>query len=99
MYVLWTFLPKSRIRSYLARKLAMVLMLQVGILPKILPKLSSFFLVSSFIELLPLILSIPGVKSFLSERLSQDPLEKFLAATLQLTLTPTPFARTARNYV
>jgi len=41
------------------------------------------FSVSSFIELLPLIMSIPGVKCFLSERLSQDPLEKFFGCQRQ----------------
>ena len=35
------------------------------------------FLVPSFLELLPIVMSIEGAKSFLSEKLSQDPLEKF----------------------
>ena len=33
--------------------------------------------VKSLLELIPYLLSIPGVKVFLSERLSQDPLERF----------------------
>ena len=57
--------------------------------------------VSSLIELLPIIFFIPGVKSFLSDCLSQDPLEKFLAANgnvvvLQLTQMYITFVRIAR---
>ena len=35
----------------------------------------------SFIELVPSLLKIPRVKAFLSERISQDPLEKFWGAS------------------
>ena len=42
-----------------------------------------FFLVSSFLELLPYLFSIEGVNSFLSEKLSQDPLEKFFGCQRQ----------------
>ncbi len=31
----------------------------------------------SFIELVPYLFTVPGITSFLSERISQDPLEKF----------------------
>ena len=41
------------------------------------------FLVSSFLELLPYIFSIEGVKVFLSEKLNQDPLEKFFGCQRQ----------------
>lgn len=41
------------------------------------------FLVASFKELLPFLLSIPGVEYFLSEKLSQDPLEKFFGCQRQ----------------
>ena len=37
----------------------------------------TLFLVKSFVELVRYIFTIPGVKYFLSERLSQDPLENF----------------------
>ncbi|XP_019862720.1 PREDICTED: uncharacterized protein LOC109591422 [Amphimedon queenslandica] len=37
----------------------------------------------SFIDLIKFIFTIPGVKSFLSERLSQDPLEKFFGRQRQ----------------
>ena len=37
----------------------------------------AIFTVSSFVELLPFIFKIPGVTSFLTEKLCQDPLEKF----------------------
>jgi len=37
----------------------------------------------SFLELVPYILKIPGVKFFLSEHLSQDPLEKFFGCQRQ----------------
>jgi len=40
-----------------------------------------FVIVWSFLELVPYILKIPGVKYFLSEHLSQDPLEKILGAS------------------
>ena len=42
-----------------------------------------FSIVKSFIELLRYILRIPGVKFFLSERLSQDPLENFFGCQRQ----------------
>ena len=42
-----------------------------------------FSTVKSFIELLRYILRIPGVKFFLSERLSQDPLENFFGCQRQ----------------
>ena len=35
------------------------------------------YLVSSFLELIPLVFAIPDVKCFLSNRLCQDPLEKY----------------------
>jgi len=41
------------------------------------------FAVSSFVELVPLILSQPGVKYFLSEKLCQDPLEKLFGCLRQ----------------
>ena len=41
------------------------------------------FVVWSFVELVPFILKIPGVNFFLSERLSQDPLEKFFGCQRQ----------------
>ena len=41
------------------------------------------FLVSSFLELVPKIFKIEGVTSFLSEKLSQDPLEKFFGVQRQ----------------
>ena len=37
----------------------------------------SFFLVTSFVELTCMVLDMPGVKYFLSEKLCQDPLESF----------------------
>lgn len=37
----------------------------------------------SFVELVPYILKIPGVRYFLSEHLSQDPLEKFFGCQRQ----------------
>ena len=40
-------------------------------------------LVHSFLELLPYLFTIPGVKSFLSERISQDPLEKYFGRQRQ----------------
>ena len=42
-----------------------------------------FSIVKSFVELLRYILRIPGVKFFLSERLSQDPLENFFGCQRQ----------------
>ena len=41
------------------------------------------FLVSSFLELIPYLFKIKGVSSFLSEKLSQDPLEKFFGVQRQ----------------
>jgi len=35
------------------------------------------------VELVPFLLNIPGVKSFLSEHLSQDPLEKYFGMQRQ----------------
>ena len=43
----------------------------------------SHFAVSSFQELLPHIFSIKGLKAFLSEKLNQDPLEKFFGCQKQ----------------
>lgn len=40
-------------------------------------------LVKSFVELVKFIFTIPGVTTFLSERLSQDPLEKFFGCQRQ----------------
>ena len=39
--------------------------------------------VKSFVELVKYILQIPGVKFFLSERISQDPLENFFGCQRQ----------------
>ena len=39
--------------------------------------MSLFFPVKSFVQLVRYLFTLPGVKSFLSERISQDPLEKF----------------------
>ena len=39
--------------------------------------------VSSFVDLVKYIFTIPGVKEFLSERLSQDPLENFFGCQRQ----------------
>lgn len=41
------------------------------------------FLVHSFIELTKYIFNLPGVKLFLSERLTQDPLESFFGKQRQ----------------
>ena len=41
------------------------------------------FIVSSFLELLPYLFQIPGVTCFLSEKLSQDPIEKFFGCQRQ----------------
>ena len=43
----------------------------------------SYHIAYSFIDLIAYIFTIPGVKSFLSERLSQDPLEKFFGRQRQ----------------
>ena len=42
-----------------------------------------FFLVKSFVELVRFIFKIPGVETFLSERLTQDPLEQFFGMQRQ----------------
>ena len=44
---------------------------------------SIYCIVSSFLELVPLIFSIRGVKCFLSNRLCQDPLEKYFGMQRQ----------------
>lgn len=44
-------------------------------------------LVSSFLELIPLLFKIPGVTCFLTEKLSQDPLEKFFGCQRQMGRT------------
>ena len=41
------------------------------------------FLVSLFLELIPYLFKIKGVSSFLNEKLSQDPLEKFFSVQRQ----------------
>ena len=41
------------------------------------------FVVASFLEFIPHIFKIEGVTSFLSEKLSQDPLEKFFGCQRQ----------------
>ena len=41
------------------------------------------FAVSSLLELVPYLFSLPGVKVFLTERLCQDPLEKFFGCQRQ----------------
>ena len=41
------------------------------------------FIVSSFLESLPYLFQIPGVTCFLSEKLSQDPIEKFFGCQCQ----------------
>ena len=38
---------------------------------------------NSFVELVEFLFTIPGVKAFLSEKLSQDPLEKFFGCQRQ----------------
>ena len=45
--------------------------------------LSKYFTVSSFLELIPYLFSIEGVSSFLSEKLNQDPIEKFFGCQRQ----------------
>lgn len=42
-----------------------------------------FHTVQSFLELVPLILGLPGVSFFLSGKLNQDPLEKFFGCLRQ----------------
>ena len=42
-----------------------------------------FLVVKSFVELVRFIFKIPGVKTFLSERLTQDPLEQFFGMQRQ----------------
>lgn len=42
-----------------------------------------FYTVSSFLELVPLLLDLPGVHLFLSAKLNQDPLEKFFGRVRQ----------------
>lgn len=42
-----------------------------------------FLLVSSFVEFVPYIFKIPGVSSFLSARINQDPIEKFFGMQRQ----------------
>lgn len=42
-----------------------------------------FYPVSSFLELVPLLLKLPGVHCFLSAKLNQDPLEKFFGRVRQ----------------
>lgn len=41
------------------------------------------FAVKSFVELVQYLFTLPGVKVFLSEKLSQDPLEKFFGCQRQ----------------
>lgn len=41
------------------------------------------YVVSSFLELVPVVFAIPGVKCFLSNRLCQDPLEKYFGMQRQ----------------
>ncbi len=42
-----------------------------------------FYLVKSFIEFVQSLFDIPGIKAILSERISQDPLEKFFSCQQQ----------------
>ena len=42
-----------------------------------------YFTVNSFLELIPYLFKIKGVSCFLSEKLSQDPLEKFFGCQRQ----------------
>ena len=44
---------------------------------------NTYFSVNSFIELVRYLFSLQGVKSFLSEKISQDPLEKFFGCQRQ----------------
>ena len=43
----------------------------------------TIIIVSSFLKLLPTVLAIPGVKLFLSDKINQDPLEKFFGRLRQ----------------
>ena len=43
----------------------------------------STLIVWSFVELVPFIFKIPGITLFLSERISQDPLEKYFGCQRQ----------------
>ena len=43
----------------------------------------NIYAVNSFLELVPTILDIPGVKFFLSDKLNQDPLENFFGCIRQ----------------
>ena len=42
-----------------------------------------FFVVKSFVKLVKFLFTVPGVTCFLSEKLSQDPLEKFFGCQRQ----------------
>ena len=42
-----------------------------------------FFIVNSLLEMVPAFFAIPGIKVFLTERLCQDPLEKFFGCQRQ----------------
>ena len=44
-------------------------------------------IVSSFLELIPVLFKIPGVTCFLTEKLSQDPIEKFFGCQRQMGKT------------
>ena len=50
---------------------------------KVIIPITSICCLSSFLELISKIFKIKGVTSFLSEKLSQDPLEKFFAVQRQ----------------
>ena len=41
------------------------------------------YIVASFVELVPILLKLPGVKSVLSGKLNQDPIEKFFGCIRQ----------------
>ena len=45
--------------------------------------LNDFYIVNSFVKIVQYLLTVPGVKCFLSSRLSQDPLEKFFGCQRQ----------------
>ena len=47
----------------------------------------SFCAVNSFLELIPFLLKLPGVTCFLTEKLSQDPLEKHFGCQRQMGRT------------
>lgn len=49
----------------------------------LLSTINTNFIVHSFVDLAKHLLALPGVKFFLSERLSQDPLEKFFGRQRQ----------------